>query len=92
MDGKENNFENASIVSFLLLTHTYRSMKVADDRMILKCGRRVVEEVVHSGGRSLTSGFLYIILLHFHYYQCCHFYSFLLFVGKLYGQSDQTTW
>jgi hypothetical protein len=40
MDGKENNYENTFIISFLLLTHTHRSIKVANDRLILKCGRR----------------------------------------------------
>jgi hypothetical protein len=45
MDGKENNYENAFIVSFLLLTRTHRSVKVANNHVILKCGRRVIREV-----------------------------------------------
>jgi hypothetical protein len=44
MHGKENNYENAFIVSFLLLTHTHRNMKVAIGQLMLKCGRRVTGE------------------------------------------------
>jgi hypothetical protein len=45
MHGKENNYKNAFIVSFLLLIRTNRNMKVTNDCVILKCGRRVIGEV-----------------------------------------------
>jgi hypothetical protein len=45
MHGKENNYENAFIVSFLLLTRTHINVKVTNSRLMLKCGRRVTGEV-----------------------------------------------
>jgi hypothetical protein len=65
MHCEENNYKNVFIVSFLLLTRIHRNVKVANGRLMLKSGRRVIVKwpfkpwpVVHFGGTSLTGEFL----------------------------------
>jgi hypothetical protein len=65
-------------------------MKVANDRLMLKCGRRVTGEVTLQTPTNyalqwhkLDWWVLDILLLHSHYYRCCHIYSLLLFTGKV---------
>jgi hypothetical protein len=65
-------------------------MQVANGRLILKCGRRVTRKVTIQTliscairWQKLDWSILVILLLHFHYYQYYHIYSFLLLAGKV---------